>query len=125
MEIRINPLLLLLLPASFIAFGVISTQFDAELQESRGRMREVWRAEINADLEQQTGIAIQETADARYLGGACREATEVIEGLLYYGVADGTPICDRTGATARIQDGVAVDVAHTDDEQVIREWLGW
>ena len=123
-----KPAHLMVVPVLFLGIGIVSTQTSSESQINSQLLNDAINAQVVTDLEMSATSASAGLAETRYTGGTClrvHDSVEIKAGQEYE-LIEGQQICDRFGGTARIdKHGKAVQIARTNDKEVIREFLGW
>jgi ribosomal protein L2 len=124
--------LLLLAPFAIAALllggGLIATSLDTEGKEIQQLAQQGHRAAARAAIEASTTEATQGLAVQRYQSGACvyvGNGVEVAEGQIYQ-LPSGTCVADGYGRNGLTDSaGVVGQIATTQDQQVIQQFLGW
>lgn len=114
--------------ASLLGVGLVFTSLDTEGKEIQALAQQGYRAAARATVEADTAGATQSLAIQRYQSGVCVYAghgVELVEGQVYQ-LPSGTCVADGYGRTGLISSsGAVVQLATTQDQQVIQQFLGW
>ncbi len=114
--------------ASLLGVGLVATSLDTEGKEIQQLAQQGYRAAARATVEADTAGATQSLAIQRYQSGVCvfvGNGVELQEGQVYQ-LPPNTCVADgygRTGLTG--SNGAVGHMATTQDQSVIRQFLGW
>lgn len=114
--------------AALLGVGLVFTSLDTEGKEIQQLAQQGYRAAARAAVEADTAGATQSLAIQRYQSGVCvyvGHGQELTEGQVYQ-LPSGTCVADGYGRTGLTNSQGAVgQMATTQDQPVIRQFLGW
>ncbi|MEM6838843.1 MAG: hypothetical protein AAF609_18555 [Cyanobacteria bacterium P01_C01_bin.120] len=122
-----KPWMMLGFPVAVMSIGVVSTSMDAERSDRQSWQRRTASAEVNQQIQADRLAAESDLAESRYVSGACVLAGQQLQsGMVAENISPGSAVCDRFGNTAMVLDNNALgDFARTNNESVIRRFMGW
>ena len=123
-----NPLLLLVVPPTLFALGAFIRSGDSEAQFNSQLLKDSIQGEVQLNLESNHAETQIAQAEERYRSGICVEVPDphTIQYNQIYLVPKNSRICDTFGNTAIIgAEGEVTSLARTNNQTVIREFLGW
>lgn len=110
-------------------FGLLYTVnlFNADFQENSKTLTEISRNSAMAEVETAFAEAEQARAISRYQSGVCVKVPNGLgAGLSFHSLEPNNLVCTVDGVTGTInRHRVAVDIARTNNQEVIRNWRGW
>jgi hypothetical protein len=110
-----------------LLIGAIATAFDAERADRQQWQEFAANAKVNAQIQQDRGLAESALAETRYNTGPCALSDVPLQpGMVVNNLTPGSAICDNQGMTAIVADDGTLDgFARTNNTAVIRRFLGW
>lgn len=124
---RFNPLYVLPVIGLVFAAGFVGQQLDGSKAQRQDLQRYTANAAVDLELEAARAEAEAQVAISRYQSGHCLlSGHELQPGMAIANVNPGQQICDRQGTTAITdENGILINFARTNDQTVVREFLGW
>jgi hypothetical protein len=101
--------------------------FNRDFQENSRTLTEISQNSAKAEMESAFAEAEQVRAITRYESGICVKAPSPLEvGQHFPGLTRNSQLCTVDGVTATL-DGTlhTIDLARTNNIEVIRTWRGW
>ena len=114
-------------PASIFALLFVINLFNRDFQENSRTLTEISQNSAKAEMESAFAEAEQVRAITRYESGICVKAPSPLEvGQHFPGLTRNSQLCTVDGVTATL-DGTlhTIDLARTNNIEVIRTWRGW
>jgi hypothetical protein len=114
--------------AALLGVGLVVTSLDTEGKEIQQLAQHGHRAAARAAIEATTAEATQGLANQRYQAGGCVYAGHgaLVQPGQVYQLPPGVCVADAYGNTAIVDsNGVAGQLASTQNRTVIQQFLGW